>query len=386
MAADCLIMEEYWRLLSAFTAELVPGFDRQTPSADADYDALRLLPASSIAPCVDLLLGLPTDVPIEWRAATFLGEHASDLMTVRALNSMRIGDALEAAHRNHRIQTNARTIAHRSRNDGRLIAAHHAENAHDPVVRFIWQTITATKLYLFLKFYGGSQKQDEVDPRASCLGTLMRRFDRDLDFIDIEYREGEITYDFSREALAWKLADPNHRLLASLDRELQRKVAEVPVVGSWKERIKQHIRSNHLSEVSLEEICDTFRIQRRTLGRQLRSEGTTFTSILNELRRERALHLVRNTGVPLKRVAAELGFNSDASFNMAFKSWTGETPMRFRKAASVLLPANDLDDHLLSRKPRLPALPPQPCLAAWPATVSQPLLATYRRTRSLGRA
>ncbi len=99
-----------------------------------------------------------------------------------------------------------------------------------------------------------------------------------------------------------------------------------------KERIKFHLRSNRLSEVSLDEICDTFRIQRRTLARLLRDEGTTFTTILTELRREKALHLVRHTGVPLKRVASELGFNSDASFNMAFKSWTGTTPMKFRKA------------------------------------------------------
>ena len=73
-------------------------------------------------------------------------------------------------------------------------------------------------------------------------------------------------------------------------------------------------------------------MQRRTLGRMLRNEGTTFTDIVKELRREKALHLVRTTGLPLKRVAAELGFNSDASFNMAFKSWTGTTPMKFRKA------------------------------------------------------
>jgi AraC-like DNA-binding protein len=104
---------------------------------------------------------------------------------------------------------------------------------------------------------------------------------------------------------------------------------------TWSKRITFYIRSKHLSDVSVDEISEAFGVQRRTLTRQLRDEGTTFTNILTEIRRERALHLVGSTGVPLKRVAAELGFNSDASFNMAFKSWTGTTPMKFRKSAAA---------------------------------------------------
>ena len=341
MPSGCLVMEEYGRLLNAFTARLVRDYRFEAYATDeTSYDALRLLPVSSIAPSVDRLLSLPTDVPIEWRVAEYLGEHASDLMTVRALNSMRIGEALDVAYRNHRIQTNVRTITHSSRNDGRLVAVHHTDKAHDPLIRFLFRTFIATKLYLFFKFYGGSEKQHEVDTRASCFGALMRRFDRELDFIDIEFRDEEITFDFCCDALAYKLADPNDLLIASLDRELRRKEAEIPAMGSWKDRIKHHIRSNHLSNISLDELCDTFRVQRRTLGRLLRDEGTTFTAMLTELRRERALHLVRNTGVPLKRVAAELGFNSDASFNMAFKSWTGTTPMKFRKVGPDQIEAN----------------------------------------------
>jgi AraC-like DNA-binding protein len=53
--------------------------------------------------------------------------------------------------------------------------------------------------------------------------------------------------------------------------------------------------------------------------------------------------------VPLKRVATELGFNSDASFNMAFKSWTGTTPMKFRKSPEVRLQANEAEPPELTR-------------------------------------
>jgi AraC-like DNA-binding protein len=62
---------------------------------------------------------------------------------------------------------------------------------------------------------------------------------------------------------------------------------------------------------------------------------------LTDLRRERAIYLVQHTNVPLKRIAAELGFNSDASFCMAFKSWVGEAPKRYRTKASWRAQAND---------------------------------------------
>ena len=191
--------------------------------------------------------------------------------------------------------------------------------------------------------------QHQIDHRTGCFGSLMQRFDRELDCVDIEFRESEITFAFSRDVLTTRLADCDERLKIALDRELSRKTAEIPVTGGLKDRIKYHIRSNHLADVSLDEVCDTFRVQRRTLCRQLRSEGTTFTSILSELRRERALHLVQRTRVPLKRVATELGFNSDASFSMAFKSWTGTTPMKFRKSPAVRLQANDAEPPELTR-------------------------------------
>ena len=206
---------------------------------------------------------------------------------------------------------------------------------------FIFQSIVSSKLALFFQEYSDSNRQHQVDQRAVCFGSLMQKFDREIDFIDIEYRDCELMFGFSRDVLNYRLADRDGRLVAALDCELRRKTSEVPLTERWKDRIRYYIRSKHLADVSLDEICGTFGMQRRTLGRLLRNEGTTFTDILKDLRRERALHLVRNTGVPLKRVAAELGFNSDASFNMAFKSWTGTTPMKFRKATPALTAAND---------------------------------------------
>jgi AraC-like DNA-binding protein len=339
MPGNFVIAEEFSRLLRDFTATVVPGCAPAAAAKSVDYDPLRLQPVGNDAQHIEKLLGVPTDVPIEWRLGEYMAANTANLLTARALKSANFGEAFDVVLQNQAVLTNARTISHRSGRDGALAAVHHAGNADDPIPRFLFQAIVASKLSLFLKEHSGSYRQHHVDHRTGSFGSLMQRLDRELDFIDIEFHDSEITLAFSRDVLGAPLSGCDQRLRTALDRELCRKTAEVPVTGGLKDRIKFHIRSNHLSDISLDEICDTFRMQRRTLARLLRDEGTTFTSILTELRREKALHLVLRTGVPLKRVASELGFNSDASFSMAFKSWTGTTPMKFRKSAATRPPA-----------------------------------------------
>lgn len=336
MPDNYLIAEEHRRLLCEFTAALVPwAVPAGTKARDSDYDPLRLCPVASVNWCVDNLLGMATDIPMEWRYGEYLATNSTDLLTARATRSKSIGEALQVMREYQNVLTNVRTISHRSLSNGDLAEVNHGESLCDPVQRFLYHSFLASKLSHLLNFYSDSERQPRLDARSRDFGSLMRRLARDLGFVKIEYRDREAIFAFAREVLNHKLSDGDDRLRTALDREIRRKAAEVPVAGRWKERITYYIRSSHLSEVSLDEICNALRVHRRTLARLLKEEGTTFTKILAGVRRERAIHLVQATAMPLKRVASELGFNSDASFHMAFKSWTGATPAKFRKTAPM---------------------------------------------------
>ena len=263
MPGNYLIAEDYGRLLREFAAGFSTNCEpARVKAMDADYDPLRLRPVAEVASSIEKLLGVATEVPIAWRLGEFWAANGSDLLGTNPYWQQ---------------VTNTRTITHRSSSEGGLAAIHSGESAHDPIMRFLFHSIVAAKLTHVFKFYGGSERQHQLDMRAHCFGSLMQGIDRKLDFVDIEFRESEVTLGISRDVLKYQLPDQDGRLRVALDRELRRKSADVPVTASWKDRIKYHIQSNHLADISLDEMCDTFRVQRRSLGRLLRNEGTTFT-------------------------------------------------------------------------------------------------------------
>ena len=64
--------------------------------------------------------------------------------------------------------------------------------------------------------------------------------------------------------------------------------------------------------------------------RQLAAEGTSFSALLDEERRERALLLLHARSVPLKKIAGSLGYANVANFARAFFRWTGRKPSEHR--------------------------------------------------------
>jgi AraC-like DNA-binding protein len=76
-------------------------------------------------------------------------------------------------------------------------------------------------------------------------------------------------------------------------------------------------------------------VSRATLYRALQQEGTTFARVLDDVRRDRAMHRLSTGGPTVQQVAHETGFSEPAAFSRAFKRWTGETPLGYRALCRV---------------------------------------------------
>jgi AraC-like DNA-binding protein len=84
-------------------------------------------------------------------------------------------------------------------------------------------------------------------------------------------------------------------------------------------------RKIHASEIS-----QGLGLSRRTLDRRLAAEGLTFAGIVQELRCDLAKRYLRETGLPVSRIAWLLGYEEVSSFTHAFKRWTGKAPKEAR--------------------------------------------------------
>jgi AraC-like DNA-binding protein len=69
----------------------------------------------------------------------------------------------------------------------------------------------------------------------------------------------------------------------------------------------------------------------RTLSRRLAEEGSTFSSILDDLRSSLANRYLQNNELSISQIAWLLGYTEVSSFAHAFQRWTGRSPTMARR-------------------------------------------------------
>ncbi|WP_231500084.1 AraC family transcriptional regulator [Saccharothrix sp. NRRL B-16314] len=71
----------------------------------------------------------------------------------------------------------------------------------------------------------------------------------------------------------------------------------------------------------------------RTVQRRLAGEGTTFATVLDEVRREAAKRYLTTTDVPMSQVAGMLGLSEQSALSRCCRRWWGMTPSAVRRGA-----------------------------------------------------
>lgn len=69
----------------------------------------------------------------------------------------------------------------------------------------------------------------------------------------------------------------------------------------------------------------------RTLQRRLFAQGADYSMLLNQIRFERAVELLRHTDLKMVDIAHELDYQDAANFTRAFRRWTGLAPQTYRR-------------------------------------------------------
>jgi AraC-like DNA-binding protein len=150
-----------------------------------------------------------------------------------------------------------------------------------------------------------------------------------------KWRRPRAALVLAREDLEREVADADPSLGFYLERYaetvLSSLASESPVSRKVREAIWIELKSG---QPTLEKVAEDLYVSPRTLQRRLNEEGTSFSDLLEELRRSMATLLLHRNDLAIHEVAFLLGYSEPSAFYRAFRRWQQTSPQAFRAAAS----------------------------------------------------
>ena len=138
---------------------------------------------------------------------------------------------------------------------------------------------------------------------------------------------------FAAELLSRPLPSADDKLHALIRKHADALVAELPRAQSFTQRVRELLlKELEGGNPSAVRIASALHMSGRTLTRRLEDEGTTFKDLLDDLRKSLSLRYVGSTDLGLSEIAFLLGFSQSAAFHRAFKRWTAQTPLEYRRS------------------------------------------------------
>jgi AraC-like DNA-binding protein len=115
-------------------------------------------------------------------------------------------------------------------------------------------------------------------------------------------------------------------------RELSSRIAPgAPAVGRTRERARAIVVEQlRRGEMCMDSVASSLAMSVPTLRRRLEEEGTTFSDLVDDIRRDLAEQLLRDPRRTVSEIAFLLGFSHAPAFHKAFRRWTGSTPTEHR--------------------------------------------------------
>jgi AraC-like DNA-binding protein len=159
-----------------------------------------------------------------------------------------------------------------------------------------------------------------------------------------------------KSALATPMARSDPEVSEAYEQHARRLLERLPAIEGIAGRVRRIIVEQlRGGEVTMEFMALRMAMSVPTLRRRLDQEGTTFSDIVDEIRKELAERYLREPSMAVSEVAFLLGFSSESAFHRAFRRWTGVAPSEFRargRRPPSIVPPPPADAEPASRAPR----------------------------------
>jgi AraC-like DNA-binding protein len=149
------------------------------------------------------------------------------------------------------------------------------------------------------------------------------------------------TIRFAKETLAIRIPSANSRLGQMLhayaDGLLHQ--ARAKPAASLEEQVLAIVADRLAAgRLSSEDVARDLGMSERTLRRRLADDGTSFSALVDRVRRSLAKDWLAGGDFDLKHISFLLGYSEPAAFSRAYKRWTGSSPGRARAKPGRLSP------------------------------------------------
>lgn len=154
-------------------------------------------------------------------------------------------------------------------------------------------------------------------------------------YFGVSVEQGESnTMVLSRADAERVFVTDNHSMWAMFEPSLRMRLSELEDSADTQTRVRAALLEMlpaGASKVDL--VARRLGLSRRTLQRQLTSEGWRYQDVLAQTRYELAQHYLQKTNLTVPEISYLLAFEQPRSFFRAFMTWSGASPESYRKTA-----------------------------------------------------
>ena len=207
---------------------------------------------------------------------------------------------------------------------------------HQPVDAF--QLSSNANIFLLVGFVQIARKLTGL----SHLGKVELQMPEPIGFAEISHQlavtclfnQKRNCWIFPKEYLAQPVLTADPMLAPLLNAQCKRDIEKLKLKSGWKGRVKQVaeklLLDGEVDTLKVGQVAQIMNMSERTLQRYLALDHTSFTILVDSLKKEHAQKLLAQNNLSIEKVALMLGYAETSHFTRAFKRWMGVTPKYFQ--------------------------------------------------------
>jgi AraC-like DNA-binding protein len=147
----------------------------------------------------------------------------------------------------------------------------------------------------------------------------------------IRFDERYCEYRFDSALLQRPLAEADANTARICEESCRKLLNQMEIEEDIVSRICHLLLSTPGEFPKLDVIASNLSIGTRTLRRRLKSLGTSYQRILDDVRKELAMEYLQTTALSIQEISDLLGYSEVTNFRRAFVKWTDVSPYQYRR-------------------------------------------------------